>query len=230
MKCLWITFLVLIHVPLLKGQDGWKWLESDPEKSKEVYAYFSDNFNQKNYKDAIKQLDWLLDSVPDLNKVIYIKGVRIYEYLERHEKDSVKKVYFQDQVFKILDQRKKYFGNVGTPHGCVGIGTTETIDDLKRKYRFRYKRETIHDVYERNVMILKKYGSNTNLLIIHHFIESSIKAYEIGYIDKNQLKQDYKKATKIIDYNLKVSSIKIDGWRKIKAKVDQRIKSFLEGE
>lgn len=90
----------------------WNWPD-DREKAEEKNALYTDNFKQGNYRRAADHLSWLLNKAPDLNKSIYINGVRIYDGLASEEADEAKKVVFQDSVLLLYDLRIKYFGEEG---------------------------------------------------------------------------------------------------------------------
>lgn len=90
----------------------WNWPD-DREKAEEKNALYTDNFKQGNYRAAANHLGWLLKNAPNLNKSIYINGVRIYDGMASEESDPAKKVVFQDSVLLLYDLRIQYFGEEG---------------------------------------------------------------------------------------------------------------------
>ena len=90
----------------------WNWPE-DRETAEEKNALYTDNFKQGNYRAAADHLMWLLVNAPNLNKSIYINGVKIYNGLASEESDQAKKVVFQDSVLMLYDLRIQYFGEEG---------------------------------------------------------------------------------------------------------------------
>ena len=91
----------------------WNWPD-DKAKAEEKNALYTDNFKQGNYRAAANHLSWLLINVPNLNKSIYINGVKIYNGLASEEADKAKKTVFQDSVLALYDLRIKYFGDEGS--------------------------------------------------------------------------------------------------------------------
>ncbi len=85
----------------------------DKAKAEEKNALYTDNLKQGNFRGAANHLRWLLTNAPDLNKSIYINGVKIYEGLASNENDEVKKRVFEDSVMTLYDLRIKYFGEEG---------------------------------------------------------------------------------------------------------------------
>ena len=90
----------------------WNWPD-DREKAEEKNALYTDNFKQGNYRKAANHLSWLLKNAPNLNKSIYINGVKIYNGLASEETDAAKKVVFMDSVLLLYDLRIQYFGEEG---------------------------------------------------------------------------------------------------------------------
>ncbi|MDZ7607552.1 MAG: hypothetical protein U5K79_18635 [Cyclobacteriaceae bacterium] len=87
----------------------WNWPE-DRATAEEKNALYTDNFKQGNYRKAADYLSWLLVNAPNLNKSIYINGVRIYDGLASEEADQAKKLVYQDSTLLLYDLRIKYFG------------------------------------------------------------------------------------------------------------------------
>jgi len=90
----------------------WNWPD-DRAKAEEKNALYTDSFKQGNYRAAANHLSWLLVNAPDLNKSIYINGVKIYDGLASEEADNAKKIIYQDSVLLLYDLRIKYFGEEG---------------------------------------------------------------------------------------------------------------------
>ena len=90
----------------------WNWPDNR-EKAEEKNALYTDNFKQGNYRAAANHLSWLLNNAPNLNKSIYINGVKIYDGMASEEADAAKKVVFQDSVLLLYDNRIQYFGEEG---------------------------------------------------------------------------------------------------------------------
>lgn len=93
---------------LANAQTGWNWPD-DRKKAEEVNALYTDNFRQGNYRTAANYLSWLLVKAPNLNKSIYINGVKIYNGLATEATDAAQKIMFQDSVLLLYDTRISYF-------------------------------------------------------------------------------------------------------------------------
>ena len=77
----------------------WNWPD-DRAKAETQNALYTDGYKQGNYRLAADHLQWLLVNAPNLNKSIYIHGVRIYDGLASEETDKDVKLVFQDSVFR----------------------------------------------------------------------------------------------------------------------------------
>lgn len=107
-------FFIGLFTTLIFGTASaqWNWPD-DREKAEEKNALYTDNFKQGNYRVAADHLSWLLNNAPNLNKSIYINGVKIYNGMASEEADVTQKVVFQDSVLMLYDLRIQYFGEEG---------------------------------------------------------------------------------------------------------------------
>jgi hypothetical protein len=94
------------------AQTGWNWPE-DKATAEEKVALYTDNFKTGNYRRAADHLTYLIKNAPNLNKSIYINGVKIYDGLAAEETDPAKKKQYQDSVLLLYDMRIKNFGEEG---------------------------------------------------------------------------------------------------------------------
>jgi hypothetical protein len=94
------------------AQTGWNWPD-DKATAEEKVALYTDNFKTGNYRRAADHLTYLIHNAPNLNKSIYINGVRIYDGLASEATDPNQKRVFQDSVLMLYDMRIKYFGEEG---------------------------------------------------------------------------------------------------------------------
>jgi hypothetical protein len=103
-------FLVGLIVILFIGNANaqWNWPD-DKAKAETKNALYTDSFKQGNFRAAANHLSWLLINAPDLNKSIYINGVKIYDGLASEATDEAKKVVYQDSVLLLYDLRIKHF-------------------------------------------------------------------------------------------------------------------------
>ncbi len=106
----------------------------DRATAEEKNALYNDNLNQGNFRGAANQLSWLLINAPDLNKAIYINGVKIYDGLASKESDSAKKLVFQDSVMTLYDLRIKYFGEEGKVLNRKAYDAYKYFRDVKDRH------------------------------------------------------------------------------------------------
>jgi len=104
-------FFIGLFATLIFGTANaqWNWPE-DRATAEEKNALYTDSFKQGNYRKAADHLGWLLTNAPNLNKSIYINGVKIYNGLASESADAAQKVVFQDSVLLLYDLRIKHFG------------------------------------------------------------------------------------------------------------------------
>jgi len=138
-------------------ENGWCWGE-DPTTAKEKNILYNDDLKMKNYAAAATHLEWLLTNTPNLNKAIYINGVKIYEQLLKAEKSEAKQREYQDKILKLHDDRIKYFGeedSVLPRKGAYAYIYLNKRDDVDNKFLF--------DLYDRIFKLSPKEASTSNL-------------------------------------------------------------------
>jgi hypothetical protein len=104
-----IFFFALVSMLFVASANAqWNWPD-DKAKAVEKNALYTDNFKQGNFRAAANHLQWLLVNAPNLNRSIYINGVKIYDGLASEATDEAQKKMFQDSVMQLYDLRIKYF-------------------------------------------------------------------------------------------------------------------------
>ena len=105
-----IGLIVILFIGNANAQ--WNWPD-DRATAEEKNALYTDSFKQGNFRAAANHLHWLLVNAPDLNRSIYINGVKIYDGLASEATDDAQKEIFQDSVLLLYDLRIKYFNQEG---------------------------------------------------------------------------------------------------------------------
>lgn len=106
-----IGLIVILFISNANAQ--WNWPD-DKAKAEEKNALYTDSFKQGNFRAAAHHLYWLLVNAPNLNRSIYINGVKIYDGLANEAADDAQKEIFQDSVLLLYDLRVKYFNQEGS--------------------------------------------------------------------------------------------------------------------
>lgn len=119
-----ITTLTLL-TSFAYGQANWNWGDQ-VDVAKEKNVLYTDALNAKNYAAAVDPLNWLIENTPDLNKSIYINGVKIYEGLAKAETDPVKKDEYIQTGIELHDKR-------------IAVYPDDKADIIDRKAIFAYK-------------------------------------------------------------------------------------------
>ncbi|MCG8474945.1 MAG: tetratricopeptide repeat protein [Cytophagales bacterium] len=109
------------------AQSKWKW-PADTAKAKENWVLLTDDIKAKNYDDALNPFGWLYENAPNLNKSLYINGVKMYKNLAKKVTDDVTKAKYQEQVMKLYDQRMEFFGE---PNKVIGYKALDAYSFYK---------------------------------------------------------------------------------------------------
>ncbi|MFY0687297.1 MAG: tetratricopeptide repeat protein [Cyclobacteriaceae bacterium] len=111
-----LLYLVIMFFAFsVAAQPGWNW-PSDPEldvMAKEKQAFYKVSMGLENWDDSFQALKWLYKNNPNLNKSIYIDGVKSIENLLKSNVDESRVSGLQDTLLLIHDWRIDYFGEKG---------------------------------------------------------------------------------------------------------------------
>ena len=80
--------------------------QSECEKN---YAIYRNEYNQKNYEEALKSWRKVFNNCPDFNQYTFTNGVKMFHYMIKQDKEN--KMSYLDTIMLIYDTRIQYFGN-----------------------------------------------------------------------------------------------------------------------
>ena len=197
----------------------WNWPD-DKATAEEKNALYTDNFKQGNYRAAADHLSWLLVNAPNLNKSIYINGVKIYNGLAGEATDNAKKVAFQDSALLLYDLRIKYFGDEGAV--------------LNRKAFNAYKYyKGDKDRYEELFMLFKStFELNGNKVMDMNLLPymDIIRRYKIsdGNISDQEVLDIYEEIVKITNYKIMTVKKNVDRLKIILDKINELLVQTID--
>ncbi|WP_346754481.1 tetratricopeptide repeat protein [Splendidivirga corallicola] len=180
-----------------QAQTGWNWPE-DPQKreiAKEKNVLYEDSRKQGNFRAAVAPLHWLLVNVPNLNSSIYINGAKIYEALEKIEKDPARKKVLQDSALVMYDLRIEHFNKEGYVLNRKAGKAYQYYKNRKEKY------QELMDLFKK---VFELNGNNVldNNTIAYFDI---VRRYKLGGndISDDAILEIYDQITGVIDYKAK---------------------------
>lgn len=121
------------------------WVQSNAEwttkshKAKEQEVLYLTALNNKNYKAALNPLEWLLDSVPQLDKAVYIRGDKVYNELEKSADDEMLKREYQEKRLALFDQRLHRFTDKANVLNRKAYAAYCYYKDRPEKYKVLYQ-------------------------------------------------------------------------------------------
>ncbi len=104
-----LLYLLITASGILNAQDNWIWPEDSTMAIRNI-AYYTDRMRTKDYQGATEYLEWLLVNAPNINKSIYINGVKIYDFLANETNDKKLKQTYLKKKLSLYDQRLKIYG------------------------------------------------------------------------------------------------------------------------
>ena len=202
-------FFIGLFATLIFGTANaqWNWPE-DRATAEEKNALYTDNFKQGNYRRAADHLSWLLKNAPNLNKSIYINGVKIYDGLASEATDPAKKVVFQDSVLQLYDLRIQYFGEEGK------VLNRKAFDAYKYYKGDKTRYEELNQLFKSTFELNGNSVMDNNLLsymdVVRRFKVSG------GNISDEEVLDVYEEIVKITNYKIS------------QGKNVERLKSYLD--
>lgn len=151
-----------------------------------------------NFKDAYEFWKIVYDECPAATKDIYLYGVRIIGWQIENEKDPAKKEALIDDLMAVYDKRIKYFGN-DKRYGKDWIVSRKAQDYLQ----YKGEKSDFNTLYTWLNEVVNEFGDNTEPLAASLFTFASLQKMMADPNFKEQYIQDYLKAAKILDTQLK---------------------------
>lgn len=197
----------------------WNWPD-DRAKAEEKNALYTDSFKQGNFRASANDLSWLLKNAPNLNKSIYIHGVKIYNGLASEEADDAKKIMFQDSVLMLYDLRIKYFGEEGK------VLNRKALDAYKYYYKDKNRYEELFILFKSTFELNGNKVMDMNLLPYMDVL----RRYKVsgGNISDQEILDIYESIVKITNYKIEVVKKNIDRLKIILDKVNELLVSTID--
>lgn len=197
----------------------WVWPE-DKATAETKNALYTDNFKQGNFRKAADHLYWLLVNAPNLNKSIYINGVKIYDGLASEETDKDKKVIYQDSVLLLYNLRIKYFN--------------EESSVLNRKAYDAYKYYSDDSGRYKELLTLFKstFELNGNKVMDNNLLPymDVVRRYKVsgGNITDEEILAIYEEIVNITNYKIEVVKTNTDRLKIVLDKVNELLVSTID--
>jgi tetratricopeptide (TPR) repeat protein len=197
----------------------WNWPD-DKAKAEEKNALYTDNFKQGNYRLAANHLSWLLINVPNLNKSIYIHGVKIYNGLASEAADKAQKTIFQDSVLLLYDLRIKYFGEEGS------VLNRKAYDAYKYYVSDKSRYEELFMLYRSTFELNGNKVMDLNLLPYMDIV----RRYKVsgGNISDEEILEIYAEIVKITTYKIDVVKKNVDKLKFVMDKVNELLVQTID--
>ncbi|MDW7693668.1 hypothetical protein R9C00_02845 [Flammeovirgaceae bacterium SG7u.111] len=207
------ALLFSFHLMAQSPDDGWNW-GSDPGTAKEKNVLYNDAMTMGDFEGAVAPFEWLLTNTPDLNKAIYINGVKLYnELLDKAEKakDEEKVRAYQDKIMSLYEDRMKYYGEEADITDRMGriayFYWKDRKDDAERWPRML-------ELYSKAVELKGNDVYRNNLIFLMLALVNNKKN-----LTETEILEQYDKMSEIIEYNIK-NDPKPDAWKSTQDKID----------
>ncbi len=106
-----ISWVLVLFVSFnLFAQNGWDFGTENKQIAKSKYVYAQNLIKAKRFAEAQANVYWLLTKTPKLHKNLYMNATKMYEGLEKVEKDAAQKKVYRDSILALYDKRIELFG------------------------------------------------------------------------------------------------------------------------
>lgn len=197
----------------------WNWPE-DKAKAEEKNALYTDSFKQGNYRVAANHLGWLLQNVPNLNKSIYINGVKIYNGLASEAADKAQKTVFTDSVLLLYDLRIKYFGEEGK------VLNRKAYDAYKYYVSDKSRYEELFMLFKSTFELNGNSVMDLNLLPYMDIV----RRYKVsgGNITDDEILEIYEEIVRILNYKIEDVKKNVDKLKFVLDKVNELLVQTID--
>jgi len=214
-------FLIGLIVILFLGNANaqWNWPD-DKATAEEKNALYTDNFKQGNFRIAANHLSWLLNNAPNLNKSIYINGVKIYNGLASEATDKAQKVVFQDSVLLLYDLRIKYFNQEGSVLNRKAYDAYKYYSGNKERY------EELFTLFKSTFELNGNKVMDINLLPYMDVV----RRYKVsgGSVTDEEVLEIYEEIVNITNYKIEVVKKNTDRLKVVLDKVNELLVSTID--
>ena len=197
----------------------WNWPD-DRAKAETQNALYTDGYKQGNYRLAADHLMWLLVNAPNLNKSIYIHGVKIYDGLASEESDKDKKRVFQDSVLLLYDLRIIHFGDEGSVLNRKAYDAYKYYSQVKSKYE------------ELFILFKSTFELNGNKVMDINLLPymDVVRRYKVsgGNISDEEILEIYEEIVKITNYKIEFVQKNVERLKVILDKVNGLLVSTID--
>lgn len=197
----------------------WNWPD-DRAKAEEENALYTDNFKQGNYRAAANHLSWLLQNAPNLNKSIYIQGVKIYNGLASDATDKDQKAMFQDSVLLLYDLRIEHFGKEGE------VLNRKAYDAYKYYLKDKSRYEELFRLFKSTFELNGNKVMDLNLLPYMDVV----RRYKVsgGNVTDEEILEIYEEIVTITNYKIEVVKKNVDKLKFVLDKVNELLVQTID--
>ena len=181
----------------------------NPDQARLEYVQLKDLTTAKDYAAAKPHFLWLWQNAPKLGKLIYIKGIDIYESLAESATDPAQKAALQDTALMLYDVRVQYGDPEADMLNRKGLKAYTYLKDREGKQEELYKLyKKIFDLNKNNVYV-------QNAL---PFMSLTCKEKEAGRLTDEDVLSNYDMISAA--YEVGVAGTSKDSWEQVKQVVD----------
>lgn len=203
----------------------WAWSEGEKKaQEQEKVTLYQDAMNNKQYKQALPPLNWLLRNNPKLNTSIYINGADIFDKIASSETDPARKKIYIDSLLLLHDLRIANCGEEGPVTNRKAL--------MAAKY---YANENGKEIFVLGLMD-KAFDLNGNNIIdgtiIPYMQVIKINKLKLKNLTDDDVMNRYDKVLGIIDAKIKLASSKgnqdqVNRYRTMREEVDKILISMV---
>ncbi len=182
-------------------------------KAEESKVLYEDAKNNKQYKQALAPMNWLLTNVPNFHSSLYIHAADIYDELASSEKDPARKKVYVDSLMIVYDLRMKNCGDDPVVLNRKALSFLKFNINTQPEEALKILDETF-----------KRNGNNVmDGTLVPYFQTVRLNALKFKNISDAQILERYDKLNEIIDSKIQKAQSEgkpVDKYKKYKDDID----------
>lgn len=207
-----ISWILVLFVSCnLFAQNGWDFGSENKQVAQSKYIYAQNLIKAKRFKEAQVNIYWLLNKTPNLHKNLYMNATKMYEGLEKVEKDVNQKKVYQDSILALYDKRIEFFGEEAKVLNYKGMKSYYFLQ------RESSKQDDLYTEFKKTIQLNGSKTFDTNVLNYFRLVQKQKKK---GNLTDEQVLTAYEESISVLDIQIAEKPEKAEKINKKKSQID----------
>lgn len=176
-----LSFSLFVFSVTCIAQQGYDWGSNKPE-AQGNWVFVNNHVKAKMFAEALPKVEWLLANTPNLHEDLYKQALKVYESLEKSEKDPARQIVLQDSVLSLYDTRIEKFGNEASTLNRKGLVA----------FKYLYERKThLNELYNLYKKIFELNGDTAYSYHAYYYMLVTCDKSKAGDLTEDEVLATY---------------------------------------